>query len=220
VRKGIRKEDEDHKWVAENWGGQRSDGSPGLHYMLNPSKLPSHALILDVGTWHGRDISFFMKGHGSSGVQIHTYDAVDRAEMLKGLLQKYPQVTSHPFGLGSANRTAHFTKAGGTDDEGTFEQKGSLELNGTIMDVMHELTRFQHVHLLHINCEGCESEVLHRLLTDPVAHEKIDVIEVQFHFPVVSEADYCEIEQLFLVNGYVLQYRFQYVWEAWSKNKA
>jgi len=45
----------------------------------------------------------------------------------------------------------------------------------------------------------------------------IDAVEVQFHQNWVLPTTYCAIEAGLKQQGYVLQYRFQYVWELWER---
>jgi len=220
--RGVGKEQEEQKWIDLNWGNAR-DGVPGIHYMLNPSLLPGDATIIEVGGWEGRDIQLFMEKNPSKDVRIHSYEPMrHKHEILSSNVQKFGrgQVETYSYGLGNSNRTSCFKESGGTRDEGTSEI--ALELCndaqvGSIRDVSFVLAQLKKIDLLHVNCEGCEYEILKRIFQPrSVLSKKIRVIEVQFH-EIISENKYCEIEKLLRGAGFTLEYRFQFVWEAWVR---
>lgn len=220
---GVGKDAEEQRWIDINWGDAR-DGIPGIHYMLNPSRLPKDATIVEVGAWEGRDIQLFMEKNPSEQVRMHVFEPLpQKQEVLRENVKSFGrnQIEVYPYGLGDSNRTSCFTVDGNTKDEGTHENSsdncdstsiGVIKDAGVILASMHQID------LLHINCEGCEYEILKRILESKLADESsansIRVIEVQFH-EVISATKYCEIERLLRKSGYSIDYRFQYVWEAW-----
>jgi len=223
LRPGIGKEHEEARWIDANWGDARN-GKPGIHYMLNPSLLPGDATIVEIGAWEGRDMQLFMEKSPSKDVQIHAYEPMQhKVGVLASNIKEFGrgQIQANPFGLGRSDRETCFLKDGGTRDEGTRElEKAETcddNMRGMIRDVRPILAPFRRIDLLHINCEGCEREILEVILQPGSAiAAKIQIIEVQFH-AVVSEIEYCNIEALLKANGFMLDYRYQYVWEAWVR---
>ena len=73
---------------------------------------------------------------------------------------------------------------------------------------------------MQINCEGCEYEVLERLLESPRELAVVRAIEVQFHLDWGVQTDtkrYCSIESGLRAAHFELDYRHPFLWERWQR---
>merc|ERR1712083_456956 len=78
------------------------------------------------------------------------------------------------------------------------------------------------ISLLHINCEGCEWEMLENLIEQPDVMSKVRCLQVGTHFfpELVSNLNkrYCKIrEQLSLTHRLV--WGVPYAWERWDRRE-
>ena len=151
-------------------------------------------------------------------------------------------VTIHPTGLGHGNRTACFATKASREGYSRLPQvrskatSGSAEVAGEtsvntecaqIMDAAYIVRRLavagRRVSLIHMNCQGCEYDVLRSLGSAELA--SIDAFEIQFHVAGTRAQDgnltsaelYCPVGRKLLRHGFWPTYRFPYVWELWER---
>ena len=177
------------------------------------------ALIIDIGSYTGEDIKSFLQRAGplARNVSIHTYEPVPSmsAKLIRSM-KLYRQVVVHNYGLGASTYSACIMGTG--DGVRLVRKNGMLRCSGRteVVDVRHALSKYHRpIDLLQINCEGCEAAVLQRLLERPTPLV-IRAIEVQWH-RVNSEQTYCNTEAMLRARGYVMDYRYPYVWERWVR---
>jgi len=97
--------------------------------------------------------------------------------------------------------------------------KTSVALRG-ILNVRQEKGLDTEISLMHMNCEGCEWELLEDLLEDPELVKKVKCLQISAHyFPewvANQNKRYCKIrEQLRLTHK--LAWGVPYAWERWDR---
>ena len=196
----------------------RKHGWNSVKRFSKPWMFRNGAHIVDIGSYIGSDILAFMaKKPAGTRVDVHTFEPIPsiRTRLIHNVAH-FSNVHVSAVGLGSKNRTTCFATSGDATAEVPFSDP-RCDAKSEIVDVSHALPQIaSRIDLLHINCEGCEAQVLQRLIkTNQMAN--IDAVEVQFHQNWVLPTTYCAIEAGLKQQGYVLQYRFQYVWELWER---
>ena len=167
-------------------------------------------------------------------VRVHTYEPVAEFQpILRHRLQhlRWPnRTTVHNYGLGAANRMTCIAQMGRGSKRSPSAHE-STKLRGDacptppseIRDVASVVAGFapRRVNHFQLNCEGCEYEVLERLLSTR-SLAAIDALEVQFHLDLEGrQADtrrYCAIESGLRAAGFHMAYRFPFVWERWDRH--
>ena len=175
-------------------------GADRMRRLRDPTHLRGGEVLVDVGSYVGVDLVNFLR-RAPATVTVHTFEPVAMyREKLQQRVRRFvasghERLHIHAFGLGKSNHTACFaaSKAASTD-----------ELSGTacnspseIVDAAVALRQFPRVDVMQLNCEGCEYEVLERLLESPAALATARSFEVQFHLDWGAQKDtarYCRIE--------------------------
>ena len=131
-------------------------------------------------------------------------------------------VRLHNYGLGDGNRTILLSPED-VRGQGTFGMKDS-EAGGKIpLDIVDASTAFSNltgrdVGLLHVNCEGCEYEMLESIIKSGL-HWKIKIIQFGTHFfpevPRLTER-YCAIRSE-LSKSHRMVYGTAFAWERWDR---
>ena len=232
----------DSRWDPEVWRSTLKDfgqaGGDKIRLFYNPSRwLFSQATaitVVDVGSFVGNDlISLFGRGVPKS-LKIHTFEPVPKTrKVLTENLRRARhanQVHIWPFGLSARNLTAcvEGTAAG----QFLLEMQGQKTECGTpnalqapvrLLDAAEAFASVvrrsgRAIEALQINCEGCELPILERLISLDAQDSRLArAIEVQFHPQHVAPLAYCRVEAGLRSLGYVLEYRFEYVWERWIR---
>ena len=194
-----------------------------MRRLHQPSHFKGGEIIIDVGSYLGHDLVFFLKS-APRQVRIHTFEPVKSfRDALAARVQRlslHDRLFVHPFGLGRSARTACFagTLKGASSDELGSQCAAPSEIRD-VADVIHR--NFTRVDIMQINCEGCEYDVIERLLNAPAtAIDRIRAFEVQFHLdwgPQNNTQRYCAIESGLRQAGFALDYRHPFLWERWSR---
>lgn len=163
-------------------------------------------VVLDVGSWEGHDLlsALAVPGMPKDQLRIHAFEPVPAIRTkLTAHMADMPQVFIHPHGIGSSNRTACFALDSGVRARELRPTATALQRPcaspASILDVAAAVEPHERVALLHMNCEGCEREVISRLLTLPASYlARIGAIELQSHHRLhyangLSDDDYCEL---------------------------
>ena len=210
----------------------RTGGDMRWRGVMQPLLWRNDMLLMDVGGHLGSDLKAFL-AHAPPGVSIHSYEPVrEFSKQLRQRLHKlrFPNRTFvHGFGLGAADRTTCIMQL--AEDKlspSAFERRGDSSACPTapsrLRDAAAVVAGFapRRVNLFQINCEGCEYEVLERLIAQPAELARIDALEVQFHLDwslTQNETHrYCSIERGLRSSGFQMAYRFPFVWERWDRH--
>ena len=190
-------------------------------------------LLFDVGGHLGNDLRYFLS-HAPARASVHTYEPVHAfAKQLTGRLQRWHlpnRTTVHSFGLGATNRsTCMVNLVRQPNSPSSYERSGGAAFCPSplsqIRDVVAVIASLapRRITQLQLNCEGCEYEVLGRLLDHPAEVSRIDAFEVQFHLEFAGSTDmqrYCAMERKLRASGFELAYRFSFSWERWDRRPA
>jgi len=144
------------------------------------------------------------------------------------IIQNNWDVTVHEYGLGAFTRIIEL-QASDIVGQSTFGMKGTKSMRNETKvellirqtsDVVKLLTSETggQIDLLHVNCEGCEWEMLEDLIKNNF-HENIRMIQFSSHyFPKVNEitSRYCKI-QAQLRKSHKMVYGQSWGWERWEK---
>ena len=135
-------------------------------------------------------------------------------------------VTVHKFGLGDSTRRI-FLSESDIKGQGTFAMKDKEAEEGKKipLEIIEATTAFTNVtggsedlDLLHVNCEGCEYEMLENLIKSGL-HWKIKIIQFGTHFfseiPNLTER-YCAIRSE-LTQSHKMVYGTAFAWERWDR---
>ena len=135
-------------------------------------------------------------------------------------------MTVHKYGLGGTTRTVLLSEAD-INGLGTFamkENEAEAEKNIRV-EIIEATTVFTNVtggsgylDLLHVNCEGCEYEMLENIIKSGL-HWKIKIIQFGTHFfpevPRLTER-YCAIRSE-LSQSHRMVYGTAFAWKRWDR---
>ena len=156
-------------------GGYRRAGHNEARVLYHPEVFSAGDVVVDVGAFEGNDLARVLRKR-MPPIAVHAYEPVAAIrERLARNVAPFRQVTVHPFGIGSANRTSCFIGVGqDAHERGAHACRQPSE----VVDVAWAISPFERIKLLHINCEGCELQVMRRILASGVL-SKISLIEMQ-----------------------------------------
>ena len=135
-------------------------------------------------------------------------------------------VTLHKFGLGDTTRTILLSEAdlkgqgtfGMKDNEAEEGKKIPLEIIDASTVVKNVTGGVGDLDLLHVNCEGCEYEMLENIIKSGL-HWKIKIIQFGTHFfsevPNLTQR-YCAIRSE-LIQSHQMVYGTAFGWERWDR---
>lgn len=150
--------------------------------------LPDHGVVLDVGAFEGEWTQRILdraERVGPASLEIHAFEPVPVAlRAFQSNVGDHPNVTLHPFGLAGRDRVEALSIAGlGSSIFQDSSDPASLAVRDVrLRDVDAVLAELavDHIHLIKINIEGGEFELIDRL------HEtgwlgRTGTVIVQFH---------------------------------------
>lgn len=173
--------------------------------------------------------------HGRDGLRlqqeypchIHIFEPVPSfMSALRKNWKGVPRSTLHNFGLGKTSRTVRDVPVRG---ESTFAMdtkhkngknlktpSGQETINIRAVQGVYDELGKAHIDLLHMNCEGCEWEVMDALIASGIA-SRIRIIQIGFHyFPSIPnpKQQYCAISDG-LSRSHTIDFRQIFAWERW-----
>lgn len=192
----------------ERWRIDRGDTTLRLDYPLNPNSV-----VVDAGAYLGDWSSQISARYDPQLVLFEP--VVERAEALRQRFCINPKATIHPFALGGSDGTAWLSSA--ADGSSVFVDRGPKQ-QIQVRDASAALEELSAptIHLLKLNVEGAEYEILLRLHESGIL-SKIEYLQVQFHpFPEDYLHLYSECRRA-LAESHQVQYEYPYVWEGWKR---
>jgi FkbM family methyltransferase len=179
-----------------------------LDYPLNPDSV-----VVDAGAYRGDWASQIRTRYDPKLVLFEPVP--EYAEALRQRFRDHSKVSIHPFGLGGYDRTARISSGG--DGSSIFASQGQ-EQQIQVRDAFAALEEIgaPAIHLLKLNVEGAEYEILLRL------HQlgflsRVGYIQVQFHpFPDGYAQLYSECRRV-LAESHQAHYEYPFVWERWKR---
>ena len=182
----------------------------------HPEKFPDNAIIIEAGAFSGLDVSVCVKNAQQrhvnlEGMQFRLYEPMqDSYNKLSKFASKFPFISTFQAGISSETKTMCMNTKDTSDGAVVFQcSKGNFK----VVDIASTYAETETVFLLNINCEGCEVEILERVLE---LDNKPLNIEVQFHRQHVSSDKYCEIRKKMAAQGYKEVYHYNFVWDLYT----
>ena len=208
--------DKNGEMKAHHWDARTGKWNEEKRWL--PMNLVSPCIIWYVGAnTHGRDGVRLQKDYSCD---IHVFEPVPSfANVLEKNWKNVPRSTVHAFGLGSESKQVEGVHVVG---ESTFAMSGGKDSSGetvhikSIVEAWEELGK-PSIDLLHMNCEGCEWEMLETLISSDIIH-KVRILQVGTHwFADVQniEQRYCAIEAK-LETTHEKIYQQYFGWERWQ----
>jgi FkbM family methyltransferase len=179
---------------------------------LDYDSLNDSSLVLDVGGYEGQWSSDIFSKYGCN---IHIFEPIPSfCENIRKRFLHNTNITVHEFGLASTNciSTINVSK----DRSSVFYNSNTSISEIQLVDIQYFLGEYNilYVDLIKINTEGCEYEILERLLSTNVI-DKFKDIQVQFHDFVPGAEERMRAIQKQLSRTHELTYQYLFVWENW-----
>jgi FkbM family methyltransferase len=193
------------------WRAADGDRTLRLDYDLDAGST-----VLDLGGYQGQWASDIFARYGCT---IHVFEPVPAyAAAIRRRFARNPRIHVHECGLAAAagRATIHLHD----DATSTFAKDGAA------VDIRFERAAdflaarsIDRVHLLKVNIEGGEYDLLDHLL-DSGLIDRVDDLQVQFHdFVPAAEARMRAIQER-LAQSHATTYSFPFVWENWRRQAA
>jgi FkbM family methyltransferase len=222
-----------HHLLAERWDLWNADN----RFDDFEPALSEEPLIVEVGgNTHAEDSRRFLEIFPRA--QIHIYEPIPSyAESLRNVWKDSgPQIHIHEVGLGSVSKVLRLS-SDGLNGQGTYIMdpvelagiEGELErpqdLKIHIADAKEEMDDHlrrqdgKPVDILHMNCEGCEWEMLTRLM-DADMLQYVKMLQVSFHNYSEKGIGYL-LPQYCLIHEHLMRthdkvFAVPFAWERWS----
>ncbi|ESO95818.1 hypothetical protein LOTGIDRAFT_231980 [Lottia gigantea] len=188
-----------------------------------PYLTRNDSLLIEVGGYTGADAERFI----AHGIRPH-YIMLEPVPMFfNQLIDKFkndPRFIIYNFGLGREDKV--LTIPIQTDATSLFRQniprgKGTTDIKIRKSTVFFDEVGVakKNVDLLHINCEGCEFELLEELIvTGYIRYFNHIQFQFHMHLPQIKQeaCRYCQIMQL-LTRTHTPMFQYRHTWQAWKK---
>lgn len=185
----------------------------GRELLFNDLTLDGHSVVIDAGGYDGQWASDL---YGRYCSKIMIFEPVRRhAATIKSRFCKNSSITVVAAGLGGKARREVIHVSGA---ESSIFGRGPTRETIEIFDVVDVWRQFRlnTVDLLKLNIEGCEYEVLERLITTGFI-KNIKTLLVQFHrISMSSRNRRLEIARALEMTHQTV-FRYEFVWERWDR---
>lgn len=194
----------------ERWARAGGDRTLRLHYDLN-----KNSCVFDIGGYKGQWASDIFAMYGC---RIHVFEPVP--EFVKFMEQRFSRnkkIVVHNYGLSNITRKRLITL---NDDSSSAFKEGDRKIHAVFVDIFAFLRKNHvlNVDLMKINVEGCEYDILDRLI-DTGLVSCVGNIQVQFHNFVPNSGERMRQIQARLIETHEPTYQFLYVWENWKRRR-
>ncbi|WP_447860120.1 FkbM family methyltransferase [Nitrospira calida] len=189
-----------------------SDGADRLRYEYD---IGENSLVLDVGSYDGQWASDIFSRYCCRMILFEPVRVF--AEALARRFARNPLIEVNGFGLGGYTRMEMIAILGSGSSVVRRPRSARLE-EVSIVD-MWEWWRKQgiaEVHLMKINIEGGEYELLDRMIETGLVTRVRD-IQVQFHRIDSSSERRMKNIQSLLARTHRLTWQYEWVWESWRR---
>jgi len=186
--------------------------------------LKPTSIVVDVGGYTGEAVRELNNRYQPT---FHIFEPMEMAleKLNANLKQLSGNFNVHPFGLGEKNKVAYLYIPGGGDSAYMFDQPGPDRERIQIQEAAPAINKLVlrsdtslSVTLLHINCEGCEWEVLESLRT---VYSRFEHIAIQWHGNSRQPnrmQRWCQIRGN-LTKTHKLTFWANWVWEHWERKE-
>jgi FkbM family methyltransferase len=196
--------------VAQAWFRDRGDETHRLDYNLN-----HQSLVLDVGGFRGQWASDIYAKYKPQKIIVYEPHP-DFSVIVQNRFLANPAIKVASYGLGATNRNQDlFLSSNATSAHPRNSASKSTLVTFRCADEVFKEENISYIHLLKVNIEGSEYELLDHLISTGWVG-KIENLQIQFHDNV---ADY-ETKLTAIVDKLTLTHRRTYcypmVWENWT----
>lgn len=194
-----------HRWRVEN-------GDTKLRTTY--SNLNPDSLVLDLGGFEGDWSSDIYSRYCCD---IHLFEPMPTyASNIRSRFYHNQDIKVHEFGLG--NRDFKTQLSMGEESSSQYVQSTNM-VDVEIRDILGFMEReeIDRVHLMKINIEGGEFDLLEFMLSNDI-HKKIDNLQIQFHHFVPHATERMRAIQNGLQKTHSLTYQYEFLWENWRLN--
>lgn len=194
--------------AALKWFRDKGDETLRLNYPLD-----SDSTVFDCGGYEG---DWAAAIHERYGCKVFVFEPVNRyAEAIEKRFRGNSAVRTFRYGLHCRNETTKIHLAANASSTfGSSAEHEEIQLRD-VAEVFNELGA-ERIHLIKINIEGGEFDLLERLL-DTKLIERIDDIQVQFHKFVPDAVERRRRIRENLSRSHRLSYDYEFIWESWSR---
>jgi FkbM family methyltransferase len=194
--------------MVARWNADGGDARFRFDYPLTPDSL-----VLDLGGYEGQWASDLYSRYRC---RIEVFEPVESfAAAIRARFAHNDDIAVHTCGLGASTRTdTIYLRGAGT----SLHRRGTRAEQVRIVDVDAWLAErgIARIHLMKINIEGGEYELLERLIeTGRIAD--IDDIQVQFHDVAPDSAARMERLRANMRATHTPTYQYRFVWENWRR---
>ena len=200
----------EHRKILQQWWDDGGDYRYRFDYGLD-----RESLVMDLGGYEGQWSSDLYSRHRC---RILIFEPVSAfATRITERFSKNDDIQVLQYGLGATSRreTIYLHGAGSST-----HRKRSESERIQIYDVKawFDENKIAPVHLMKINIEGGEFELLERMIETKLI-ESIENIQVQFHNIAVDSADRMERIQKGMQRTHSPTYQYRFVWENWTRSQ-
>jgi FkbM family methyltransferase len=195
---------------VETWNNSQMGRSLRLDY-----DLTERSVVFDLGGFRGDWAYDIFSRYGCS---IHIFEPVpDFFHMIKARFKGNKKIVIRKYGLGSEDKREALSLAG---DSSSLLEKGGPSVQVQIRRASEYIrnNRMSKIDLVKINIEGSEYDLLEHLIACNEV-QKIENIQVQFHWFVRGSDERTRKIRTALSKTHYLTYQYDYVWENWARKR-
>lgn len=194
--------------VLSAWRRDRGDETLRLSYPLD-----SDSLVFDIGGYRGQWTSDLFAMYGC---RIHVFEPISEfATTIRSRFSRNDRIQIHGYGLGAETERVTFFSDEDRSSAHHGEGAGREVLVRAAEEVIEE-KGIEEIHLMKINIEGGEYDLMDHILDTGLIH-RIRDLQVQFHsFMPSAERRRFDIRQR-LAATHDLTYDYPFVWENWQR---
>lgn len=201
------KDKKDHDDLIEIWNLVEGDYTLRLDYDLNEDSV-----VFDIGGYNGDFSEKIIKKYNPN---IFCFEPIREFynEIAKKNIEK---IGAYNFGLGGSTRKDKIFLL--DDASSIFDYSDDSEnIEIDIVDIYDFIkdNNIKRINLMKINVEGCEYEILNRLISTGLI-SIIDNIQVQFHNFVEDSKSLKDKISRDLIKTHRLTYQYEFIWENWK----
>jgi FkbM family methyltransferase len=185
-------------------------------WLYGDAMVTEGSTVLEVGGYLGKWVSSMRR---RSRCTIHTFEPVpDFHRQLVATVAGDARTHVHGFGLGARTRRAAIGLHG--DGSSLLSTSGGDVVEVDIVDVESFFADrgIGEVHLMSVNCEGGEYELLDRLIETGLVH-RVACLQVQFHRVGPGYRRDAQRLRAALDSSHVRSFSFPFVWEGWRRQQ-
>jgi len=192
------------------WRLARGDNTLRLNYELRVDSL-----VFDVGGYRGDWSELISRKYNCS---IHIFEPVRAySSRLRERFKDNPKLFIHQFGLSDRNYTGRISIM--EDASSLFRSAGICEeIQLVKFSDFVKSNQISHIHLMKINIEGGEYELLEHMIESGFIRD-VDDIQVQFHDFVPSARKRMNDIRNGISVTHSPSYSFDFIWENWRRKK-